>query len=180
MFCASKHMLWLLLLCGLVLAWPKSADSQSCPANAHVDQVEQHGDVKKIICTCDFGYQKQGARCVRIETLRPATEREVRGLRAQCVADAGRRLRADLKVCEKSLFSCLINKGNSKALATCATTVLIGLADPTKVAGLAALAVCGLEAPDAAEAVQACRREADCKIEKVKVHDQRVSACKRD
>jgi hypothetical protein len=175
-----RRILVLLSLTLFLAATPQFAQAQSCGANARFSHFEEHGEVTKLICNCNPGYRKQDNACVKSEILRPATAREVRGLRAQCVHDEGKRLERNLKACERSMLSCLINRGNSKSVAICATTILIGMADPTKAAALAALAVCGLELPEASEAVQGCRREADCKTEKTKLHDGRVAACKRD
>jgi hypothetical protein len=53
-----------LLVAAFVIASAQTAAAQSCPNNAHVDHVEQQGDITKIICKCNAGYQKQGGTCV--------------------------------------------------------------------------------------------------------------------
>jgi hypothetical protein len=61
------------LIAAISIAFAQAANSQSCPANAHVDHVEVQGDIKKIICKCDAGYQKSGGSCAGL--LSPPGER---------------------------------------------------------------------------------------------------------
>lgn len=64
-----SRQLVLFLLCVSPLGVRHEAAAQSeCPANAHVERVEMHGNVRTTYCKCDGGYEKGDKGCARISS----------------------------------------------------------------------------------------------------------------
>ena len=148
----------------LFLSFPiciNGAAAQQCPKNAHVDSVEQDGNLRTVHCKCDDGYENSGGACQRIDGT------------PQCVQRAGEQLKRDQQ------------QGCARVVGTCFTKNKISLsidaagcvAACRQVAGCAI--GCGIFGLAAENVIASCVDAGNSCFEAALArHKQAVAACK--
>jgi len=151
----------LFLLCVPPFILHEAAAQSECPANAHVDRVEMHDNLRTTYCKCDSGYESRGGACRAMVS------------DAQCVRRAGEQLRADQQQgCARTLGRCF--EDNKTPLSVSALACVVACRQ-----GASCAVGCGIGALAAEQIIEKCVDERNsCFAAALTRHQAAVKACK--